>query len=145
MQGDILQQLRGTVVCRSLEETSAVARAFLGVLGREGAVALSGDLGTGKTAFVKELAKHLGIRQTVKSPSFNVCCIYDIPDGGRLVHIDAYRFTDPSQYESLLVDEIAPEPRIVCVEWPELAEGYFKPVYWLDFDIRGEAHTITLR
>ena len=113
--------------------------------GDDFSVALSGGLGAGKTAFVKCLARAKGITQKVKSPSFNICCVYDIPSGGKLVHVDAYRFADGARFEDLLLDEIAPSPRILCVEWAEIVADYFKPDYWLDFDIRGNVHTIKLR
>jgi len=60
------------------------------------------------------------------------------------VHIDAYRFNDGSQFEDLLIEEIAPEPRVVCVEWAEIVKDYFEPDYWLHFDIVDGAHTIKL-
>ena len=142
---DILQRLKNGVVCESLEQTFAIAQEFIGTIEEDCAVALSGDLGTGKTAFVKGVGKALGISQMIKSPSFNICCVYDIPDGRKLVHIDAYRFSSPEQFEDLLIDEIAPSPRVVCLEWPEMADGYFQPDYWLDFDIKENAHTIKLR
>ncbi len=139
---DIFKRLKNGIVCNTLEQTFAVAEEFAGAIGEDCAIALSGDLGTGKTAFVKGLGRALGIRQTIKSPSFNICCVYDIPDGRKLVHIDAYRFSDGAQFEDLLIDEIAPSPRIVCVEWAEIAGEYFEPDYWLKFDIRQNAHII---
>ncbi len=141
---DILQKLRKGVVCQDLEQTYAVAKELASTISNDCALALSGDLGTGKTAFVKALALAFGIKQTVKSPSFNICCVYNVPDGRKLVHIDAYRFNDGSQFEDLLIDEIAPEPRIVCVEWAEIVKDYFQPDYWLYFDIVDGMHTIRL-
>ncbi len=141
---DILKRLENGIVCETLEQTFAVAREFVGAIKKDCAIALSGDLGTGKTTFVKGLGKALGIPQTIKSPSFNICCVYDIPDGRKLVHIDAYRFTEPSQFEDLLIDEIAPSPRIVCVEWAELAGEFFDPDYVLQLDIVANTHVIKM-
>ncbi|MBO5255256.1 MAG: tRNA (adenosine(37)-N6)-threonylcarbamoyltransferase complex ATPase subunit type 1 TsaE [Opitutales bacterium] len=141
---DIFQRLRDGVVCESLEQTYSLAKEFASVISDDCALALSGDLGTGKTAFVKGLAIGLGVKQTVKSPSFNICCVYNITDGKKLVHIDAYRFNDGSQFEDLLIDEIAPEPRVICVEWAEIVKDYFQPDYWLYFDIVNNKHTIKL-
>lgn len=141
---EILETLARGLPCPSLADTSAAARAFAAAVGRDCAVALLGGLGAGKTAFVKELAKALGIARTVKSPSFNICCVYEIPAGGSLVHVDAYRLADGAQFENLLIDEIAPAPRIVCVEWAEIVKDYFEPDYILAFDIEGGAHTIKL-
>jgi len=142
---DNLQQLKNGVKCASLADTAHWAWLFLQAANsRDFSLALNGDLGTGKTTFVKALAKSLGIAQTVKSPSFNICCIYDIPDGGKLVHIDAYRLSEPGQFDDLLIDEIAPSPRILCVEWAENVRGAFEPDYVLDLDIIDGAHTIKM-
>lgn len=140
----IIEKLLKGAVCSSLEQTAVLACEFSKVLPDDCVIALSGDLGTGKTAFVKALAQSLGVAQTVKSPSFNICCVYDIPDGRKLVHIDAYRFTDGAQYEDLLVDEIAPSPHIVCIEWAEIVEEYIEPDFWLKLDIQDNAHTVKL-
>ena len=143
---DNFQQLKDGVKCASLADTAYWAEQFLlSANSRDFSVALNGDLGTGKTTFVKALAKSLGITQTVKSPSFNICCIYDIPDGGKLVHIDAYRLSEPSQFDDLLIDEIAPSPRILCVEWAENVRGAFEPDYIFDLDIIDGTHTIKMR
>lgn len=101
----------------SAEQTRLFASKFAKILPEDSFIALSGDLGTGKTTFVKGLAEGLGVKATVKSPSFNVMSVYDVDTGLKLVHIDAYRLSSPEDFENLLIDEIAPTPRCVCVEW----------------------------
>lgn len=81
-------------------------------------LAIYGDLGAGKTVFVKGLARGLGIRQTVKSPSFNVCSYYEA-EPLSLAHVDAYRLASGEDFENLLIDEFMPQPKVVCVEWPQ--------------------------
>ena len=61
----IIDKLLKGAVCSSLEQTAVLASEFAKVLPEDCTIALSGDLGTGKTAFVKALAKALGITQTV--------------------------------------------------------------------------------
>ena len=101
----------------SAEQTRLFASKFAKSLPSDSFIALSGDLGAGKTTFVKGLAEGLGITTTVKSPSFNVMLVYDRADGFNLVHIDAYRLGSSDDFENLMIDEIAPEPRCICVEW----------------------------
>ena len=70
-------------------------------------VALSGDLGAGKTTFVQALAKELGVDTTVQSPTYVLMKSYSLPEGlnpwgakrrfKRLIHIDAYRLENPSE------------------------------------------------
>ena len=102
-----IDRLRGGLETSSAAEAADFAAAFAASFPPDFALTLSGDLGTGKTNFAKGLARGLGITETVKSPSFNICCIYDIPDGRKFVHIDAYRLSSPEAFDDLLIDEIA--------------------------------------
>jgi tRNA threonylcarbamoyladenosine biosynthesis protein TsaE len=118
------------VVCESLEQLSAVAASFLGRLqassGGATVVGLSGDLGAGKTAFVKALASHLGIEEHVTSPTFVIQKTYPIPAQSRvtghesLIHIDAYRLERGEELSKIGWEETLLQPKtLVVVEWPE--------------------------
>ncbi len=104
-------------ISESAEQTRFFASSFAKTLPKDSFIALSGDLGVGKTTFVKGLAEGFGISAKVKSPSFNVMSVYDAPSGLKLVHIDAYRLGGAEDFDNLLIDEIAQPPRCVCVEW----------------------------
>lgn len=127
----MLEKLKEGVLCKSAEQTAALAES----LARENpqaVVALVGDLGAGKTAFAKGLAKGLGISSSVKSPSYNVCLVYS-ENGATFVHVDAYRLKSPADYEAMLIDEIAPDPKMVCVEWPQIvAEALPEDALWIE-------------
>ncbi len=112
--------------CRSLAEVGSLAQAFLGTLrpAAKGAtlVVLKGDLGAGKTAFVKEVARALGVSDHVTSPTFVIQKRY--PLSGKvfesLVHIDAYRMESAHELDVLGWGELLAEPKtLVMVEWPE--------------------------
>ena len=79
-------------------------------------ITLTGDLGAGKTTFVRGLAKGLGITEVVQSPTFNIMKIYF--KGSRpLIHIDAYRLADIDT--DIGLDEyIGYETGITVIEWP---------------------------
>jgi tRNA threonylcarbamoyladenosine biosynthesis protein TsaE len=89
-------------------------------------IALSGDLGAGKTTFAQGIARALGIEENVTSPTFVIEKIYQL-DGqkfSRLIHIDAYRLNDPHELEVLGWKEIIADPaNLILVEWPEKAAG----------------------
>ena len=80
-------------------------------------IELVGDLGGGKTALVKAIAKGLGITQTVTSPTFNIHRGYEAPSGIRLEHFDLYRLSDDEIVENELQDSLASPNTIVCTEW----------------------------
>jgi len=123
----------------SAAETAEIAARFAAILPKDCFVALSGDLGAGKTAFVKGLAAALGVKETVKSPSFNIYSVYKTSDGRKFVHLDAYRLSSAASFDDLLLDEIAPSPRILCVEWPENVEKSVpEDAVRLKFTSRGE-------
>jgi len=105
-------------ITRSESETAAVGRALSSTLEAGSVVLLFGDLGAGKTAFVKGLAEGLGVgRDEVSSPTFTIVQEYR---GGRLplYHVDLYRLNDPREIDDLGLDEIT-ENGVLAIEWAE--------------------------
>lgn len=106
------------LVTRSEAETSEVGRNLAPTLAPDSVVLLSGDLGAGKTAFVKGLADGLGVAPTeVSSPTFTLIQEYR---GGRLVlyHVDLYRL-HPREAEDLGLEEIVSSGGVTAIEWPD--------------------------
>ena len=109
------------VISNSPEETQALA-ASLAVELKSGAVlALHGELGSGKTCFVQGLARALGVRQPVTSPTFTIVNEYR----GRcpLVHMDLYRIGDPDELLSLDFENYLNAEGITVIEWAERWSG----------------------
>lgn len=78
-------------------------------------IALHGDLGAGKSTFVRAVARELGIEEHVTSPTFNILKTY-----GNLVHIDAYRLEDEKDLEVLGWEELLNNPKnLIFIEWPK--------------------------
>lgn len=89
-------------------------------------VALSGELGAGKTAFAKAVAKVLGVEETVTSPTFVLEKIYMLnrQKFKRLIHIDAYRLEKSSDLAPLGFDELMQDTsNLILLEWPEKVRG----------------------
>jgi len=83
-------------------------------------LALSGELGAGKTTFVQGLAKGLGIKEKVKSPTFLIIKSYKlrVKNFKNFIHIDAYRLKKPKDILSLGWREMAGDPKnIIAIEW----------------------------
>lgn len=100
-------------------------------------VGLSGDLGSGKTTFVKFLGEALGVRETITSPTFVIEKIYKLSGQKfkHLIHIDAYRLTSGKELLVLGWNEIACAPEnLIFIEWPEcVADVIKKPNIIINF------------
>ena len=106
------------VTSQSEVDTAGVASDLAERLQPDSVVLLTGDLGAGKTAFVKGLAAGLGLDPLeVTSPTFTLIQEYR---GGRLTlyHIDLYRLT-PREVDDLGLDDLLVEGGVVAVEWPD--------------------------
>ena len=105
-------------------------------------VGLYGELGSGKTTFVKGIAKAYGLEQTVTSPTFVIEKIYKLDNKhfDHLIHIDAYRLESGNELRTLGWDTISEDQKnIIFIEWPEnvkeiLPENMIK----IEFKIVGE-------
>src|SRR3989344_5331234 len=120
----------------STEETAKIAHDFARSLSfgeHQGArvVGLYGELGSGKTTFMKYVAEALGVIETVQSPTFVIMKIYKTSPSSifsHLIHIDAYRIEKEEEMVHLGWYEITALPKnLICVEWPERIEGIMPP------------------
>ena len=104
-------------------------------------IALSGDLGAGKTTFTQALAKVIGIAELVQSPTYVLMKSYPIAykEFTKFVHIDAYRLNNASEFAALKPESFLDDPTaLVCIEWPEKVEGALpKPNLLLKFSSDG--------
>lgn len=141
----ILEELKEGILTNSPEETEALGCALASSLSKNVAIALSGDLGTGKTTFVRGLARGLGIQSAVTSPTYTVYTTYT---GDRqLLHMDAYRLSDAHDLDSLTIDEFLEPPFVIAVEWPENIPGFFEdyPTFRIKMEILPDhRHRVTL-
>jgi tRNA threonylcarbamoyladenosine biosynthesis protein TsaE len=87
-------------------------------------IELIGDVGAGKTTFVRGLATGLDITEPITSPSFTISKSYALPNNkGRLVHYDFYRLSDPGLMSNDLADNLANPHNIIVIEWGESVEN----------------------
>jgi tRNA threonylcarbamoyladenosine biosynthesis protein TsaE len=103
----------------------AATAAFAQALARHPAIGralieLQGDLGAGKTTFVRHLLKSLGVEGRIKSPTYAVVEPYTLPEMN-IWHFDFYRFNDPREWEEAGFRDIFASTGLKLVEWPEKA------------------------
>ncbi|MFA5044106.1 MAG: tRNA (adenosine(37)-N6)-threonylcarbamoyltransferase complex ATPase subunit type 1 TsaE [Kiritimatiellia bacterium] len=105
------------IISKSPEETQALAAALAAELQGGAVLALHGELGSGKTCFVQGLARALGVRQPVTSPTFTIVNEYH---GRRpLIHMDLYRLSDPEELLSIDFENYLETEGLVVIEWAE--------------------------
>ena len=92
-------------------------------------LALEGDLGAGKTLFVRGLARGLGLppQVAVTSPTFTVAQRFDLPGGVELHHLDAFRLGGSQELEAAGWEDACGKGRVTCVEWAERVSDALPP------------------
>ena len=101
-------------------------------------LALVGDLGAGKTTFVKTVAAALGSIDAVTSPTFSIVQEYATPRGP-LYHFDLYRLNSVAELHDLDFDDYLARGRLVVVEWPQVAESWLRELGAVFVEIRHRA------
>lgn len=123
-------------ISNSVEETERIGAQLASELPAGSIVAFTGDLGAGKTAFVRGMARGLGIDERVTSPTFTIVNEYE---GGRrpLFHFDLYRLFDADELFDIGWEDYLSRGGICAVEWSERASEAMENCIRVDI-VRGE-------
>ena len=90
--------------------------------GLDGCITLEGELGAGKTTWVRHLLRALAVTGRIKSPTYAVVEPYAVP-AGAIWHFDFYRFGDPREWEDAGFRDIFANPGLKLCEWPQRVQG----------------------
>ena len=134
-----------TTILRTPEEPLAFGHALSGTLAAGDVVALCGELGAGKTQFVKGLVAGLGAECAVTSPTFTLIHEYR---GGRLpvFHADWYRLEDERELVRIGLDEYLDEKGVLVVEWADkFRQALPARTHWLEFRFREDGTREVIR
>ncbi len=125
-------------ITKSSQQTFDFGRSFADKLKPNDTIFLNGDLGSGKTTFVKGLALGLGIDKRIVSPTFVLVRNYRVGDRNNeakifnLYHLDLYRIENLAQLKEIDLLEMQKDKNgVIVIEWPELAFKYFKNKKWV--------------
>ena len=110
-----------TYISKSAEETFDIAKEFAATLKAGDIVAFNGDLGVGKTVFVKGICDYLGVTEDVNSPPYTLVNEYHGKEH-TVYHMDIYRIEDEDELFNIGFFEFLSEGGIVLMEWAENAE-----------------------
>lgn len=143
-----------TVITNSEEETAKLAGELLPHFPAR-LLLLRGELGAGKSAFIRGMGKALGLTR-VPSPTYTIIRSYQLEKpfavGGKVVnafhHVDLYRLNSPLEVENLGLTEIIDDPQnLVAIEWPEIVASKLRqPQVNISFEVlEGEKRKIDIR
>jgi tRNA threonylcarbamoyladenosine biosynthesis protein TsaE len=119
------------ITTNSEAATIALGKKYAVNLNPGDVLGLVGELGAGKTQFAKGLAKGLGIKDNITSPTFVLLKKYK-----NLVHIDCYRLSDPTELEELGFQEFIDNGNIVVVEWADKIKSIMpSETKWVKFKV----------
>ncbi len=106
----------------NVADLSDVARDFLHTFQQHRIIAFYGNMGAGKTTFIKALCNVLGVTDTVNSPSFAIVNEYSVPGDGLIYHFDFYRLKNVAEAYDMGYEDYFYSGDYCFVEWPEKIE-----------------------
>jgi tRNA threonylcarbamoyladenosine biosynthesis protein TsaE len=106
----------------TIDELDAIARKIIGLFSTARVFALYGEMGVGKTTFVKYLCSKLGVVDVVNSPTFSIVNDYERADSGRIFHFDFYRIKKLEEVFDMGYEEYFYSGQYCFIEWPEKIE-----------------------
>ena len=137
------------LVSQSEKDTRRYGRAMAKTLRGGEVLALQGELGAGKTVFIRGLCQGLKIKGRVKSPTFNIFNLYHKPFSSSasliktVCHLDAYRLKDKKEFLACGAEEFFNQNQVVCaIEWAEKVKSFLKghKVIWIKFSYGRKPH-----
>lgn len=131
------------IIVHSLQELDSCIPDVLSALAGRRKIMLYGDMGAGKTTFVKAFCRCLGVQETTASPTFSLINQYSYPekDGSRALfhHLDLYRLKNVQEAFDIGIEDLLYDPWYCVVEWPQIAEGLFPDTAAkIHLEIKGE-------
>jgi len=157
---DMIARFHPLIIKRMAWPDEAATQAFALALAKRPAIGkamieLNGDLGAGKTTFVRHLLTALGVQGRIKSPTYAVVETYSLAlpsdtdsmlNSINISHFDFYRFNDPREWEEAGFRDIFASQGLKLVEWPEKAGAYLpKPDLQIAIEVLSdESRVVTL-
>jgi tRNA threonylcarbamoyladenosine biosynthesis protein TsaE len=117
-----------STITNSPEETEAAGAELATTLRPGDAVLVSGELGAGKTTFVRGACRALGVEGAVTSPTYTIGQVYAARNGLEVAHLDLYRLQSLGGEDPALLDDYLTPQRIGFVEWPAVGEAAIERV-----------------
>ena len=114
---------------RNIEELPDAARALVAFAGNQKFFVFEGEMGVGKTTFIKAFCATLGVDEVVSSPTFSIVNEYETSDGNRIFHFDFYRLKNISEAYDIGYEDYFYSGNYCLVEWPQKVEDILPEFY----------------
>ena len=125
-----------TITISSLQELDSAARSFLEVIGKVDIIAFSGEMGAGKTTFIKAKVRFPVIFAELNSPTFSLVNEYFTPEGDSIFHFDLYRIETSEELFDMGYEEYFYSGSLCLIEWPEKASSLIpEDALWVSIEI----------
>lgn len=108
-----------TIKIESINSIDDSARVFVENMGTKKIFLLNGNMGAGKTTFIKSICKTLGVKETVNSPTFAIVNEYTTDDNKTIYHFDCYRINKTEEALEIGLDEYLESGELCFIEWAE--------------------------
>lgn len=112
-----------TIEIPSLDKINTAAAEFLKKTSEITTFAFYGNMGAGKTTFIKAICEQMGITDVINSPTFSIVNEYTLPDGGSVYHFDFYRINKVEEVYDMGYEEYFYSGNKCFMEWPEKIEA----------------------
>lgn len=117
------KQMKQSFTIQSVDELDAVAEAIVKCMSEAKVFAFYGQMGAGKTTFIKRICAKLGVSNVVNSPTFSIINEYELPQGDPIFHFDFYRLNSPQEAINIGYYEYIESGYLCLMEWPEKIEN----------------------
>jgi tRNA threonylcarbamoyladenosine biosynthesis protein TsaE len=111
------------ITIENINQIHIAAKEFLNLTGNYKIFLFKGEMGSGKTTFIKAICSELGVSQEVTSPTFAIVNEYETPRGQQIYHFDLYRIDKIEELLDIGFEEYLNSDARIFIEWPELAEN----------------------
>lgn len=111
-----------TIKIDSLDKIHEAAREFILQMGNGTVFAFNGEMGAGKTTFIKAICEELGVEENITSPTFAIVNEYTSNKGLTIFHFDCYRLKNIREAFDIGAEEYFYSGKVCFIEWPEIIE-----------------------
>jgi len=113
-----------TILIDDIKEIQNSAKHFLSHFHTPKIIAFLGEMGAGKTTFIKAICSELGVIDTVNSPTFSIVNEYETSEGKAIYHFDLYRIEQDNEVLDIGFEDYLYSGNWCFIEWPQIAESY---------------------